>query len=148
VCSSDLITITMPEGDASKREIFRNTLTAQAAITDITFNSGPPTSSSNSSTTFYAKEQGDTEKYGIERKYIDDHYLDVFGIQLLAGRDLRPEDRVYLTDSMHAYNALFNVKAIRTMGYEQPEEAIGRVAMIDGKEVTIVGVVADFYNTS
>jgi len=143
-----VITVTMPGDEESKREILRNALTAQAAITNVTFNSGPPTSMSNAGTTFYGKEKGDTEKYGIERKYVDHHYLDVFGIQLLAGRNLRQEDKLLLTDSIHAYNALFNEKAIQIMGYEQPEEAIGQVAMIDGDEVTIVGVVANFYNIS
>lgn len=142
----DMAVVFIPENDQQKLEAFRSKITNQAAVTQVSFSSGPPMSTSQSWTGAYNPLRGEDEKYRIERKNVDPQYLETFGIELLAGRNLREEDKVI--DSLSAYNVLLNEQAVKIFGYGSPEEAIGQVQMQGDNTATIVGVVRDFNNTS
>ncbi len=137
----------LPENDPQKTETFRNQLTSHASVASVSFSSSLPLSTSQSWTDVYNPLKGDADKVGIERKSVDPMYLETFGISLLAGRNLREEDQVTVSDSLRVYNALLNEKAIQTLGFSSPEDAIGRVVITNGEQkATIVGVVQDFNN--
>ena len=142
----DMAVVFVPENDQQKLEAFRNKVTNQAAIAQVSFSSGPPISSSQSWTGAYNPLRGEDEKYGIERKSVDPQYIETFGIELLAGRNLREEDKA--VDSLPGYNVLINERAVKIFSYGTPEEAVGQTMMHGDKEATIVGVVRDFNNTS
>ncbi len=67
----------------------------------------------------------------------DADFIEVFDIELLAGRNLS----MTKSDSLEAY--LINETAARALGWT-PEEAIGKQVVDDGKK-TIVGVIKDFH---
>ncbi len=142
----DMAVVSIPENDKQKLETFRNRITSQAAVERVSFSSGPPTSSSQSWSSAYNPLRGESEKYGIERKSVDPQYLKTFDIALVAGRDLREEDKA--VDSLPGYNILINEKAVKIFGYGSPEEAVGQTLEYGDKKSTIVGVVHDFNNTS
>lgn len=145
----DILTVPVPENDARKLALLRNELMEQSNISNVSFSSGPPTSASNSFGDFRNKAAGTAEKYSVERKFIDPNYLSTYNIKLAAGRDLRESDKTDLSDTVNRYNALVNEKAARTLGYNSPEEALGKVFILNEKdEVTIVGVTGNFYNVS
>jgi len=69
----------------------------------------------------------------------DYYYQEMFGIELLAGRPLSAHD------STRA--ALINVQAMRALGFESPQDAIGvtlPVNFYSSELFTVEGVVADF----
>ena len=68
------------------------------------------------------------------RYYVDEHFLDLFEIPLVAGRNLSPE---FPTDSTESY--LLNQAAVQAIGWT-PETALGK--SFNGGRV--VGVVKDF----
>ena len=142
----NMAVVFMPDNDVQKLEAFRNEIENQAAVAQVSFSSGPPISSSQSWTGAYNPLKGEDEKYGIERKSVDPQYLETFGIDLVAGRNLREEDKVI--DSLPGYNVLLNERAVDIFGYGSPEEAIGQIQMQGDKEATIVGVVRNFNNAS
>ena len=142
----DMAVVFVPENDEQKLETFRNKITSQAAVAQVSFSSGPPISTDNSWTGAYNPRQGEDEKYGIERKSVDPQYLETFDIKLLAGRNLREEDKA--VDSLPGYNIILNEQAVKVFGYGSPEEAIGQVQIQGEKKATIVGVVEDFNNVS
>ena len=142
----DMAVVYVPENDQQKLEAFRNRITNQAAVARVSFSSGPPISSSNSWTGAYNPLRGEDEKYSIERKSVDPQYLETFGLELLAGRNLREEDKV--VDSLNSYNVLLNERAVKIFGYGNPEEALGQVQIQGDNKATIVGVVRDFNNAS
>ena len=142
----DMAVVYVPENDQQKLEAFRNRITNQAAVARVSFSSGPPISSSNSWTGAYNPLRGEDEKYSIERKSVDPQYLETFGLELLAGRNLREEDKVI--DSLNSYNVLLNERAVKIFGYGSPEEALGQVQIQGDNKATIVGVVRDFNNAS
>jgi len=71
-------------------------------------------------------------------KYIEENYLDVFRMKLLAGRALKLSD----TTS----GILVNQKAISKFGFKSPTEAVGKTVSVNDHPTTIVGVLADFHN--
>ena len=145
----DMAVVFIPENDAQKLGAFRSQIARQAAVKQVTFGSGPPISTNQSWNGAYNPLRGEDEKYSIEQKSVDPRYLETFDIALIAGRNLREEDKRVPEDSLPGYNILLNERAVKIFGYGSPEEAIGQT-LIDGgdNEATIVGVVHDFNNTS
>ena len=142
----NMAVVFIPGNDPQKQEAFRNQIISQSAVAQVSFSSGAPISNSQSWARAYNPVRGEDEKYGIERKCVDPHYLATFDIELLAGRNLREEDR--MIDSLSGYDVLLNERALAVFGFAEPEEAIGQTLVHDNKEATVIGVVRDFNNTS
>lgn len=81
-----------------------------------------------------------TEDFGS--LIVDHDFAEVFGLRLVAGRDIAPgEDK----DKGAAF--LVNEAVVRHWGLSSPEEALGREVLWAGwKEGRIVGVVRDFHH--
>ena len=82
--------------------------------------------------------EGEGDALLIYETEIDYHFLDVFGIELLAGRNFSPRTK---TDIEEGY--IINEAAARALGWS-PSEAIGKQFTHNGVE-TIIGVVKDFH---
>jgi len=144
-----ILTVEIPGNDQLKLSRFKSMLTSQPAISAVSFSSGPPTSASNGFSDVRLPQAAVSENRSFERKFVDNSYLETFGIRLVAGRDLRASDKVYLNDSILKYNILLNRKAVQTLGIASSEAAIGTQVMINNREQgTIVGVTDDFSNAS
>jgi putative ABC transport system permease protein len=70
---------------------------------------------------------------------IDDKCLDVWGLQLVAGKNL-PDIPANSTEKF----ILINEKMVKDFNYGSPSQAIGQQVSIDSNNVEIVGVVKDF----
>ena len=69
-------------------------------------------------------------------KYGDAQYLDVYGLQLLAGRNISHSDTLK--------ELIINETFVKRLGFNNPSQAIGKSLSSDGIHLPIVGVVADF----
>lgn len=79
----------------------------------------------------------DLEYFDIYISYVDEDYLDVYGIELLQGRNF---SKVFPSDAQSAF--IFNEKLAKTLGWEQP---LGREFQSwDGQTGPIVGLIKDF----
>lgn len=76
----------------------------------------------------------------------DYSYTKTYGLEMLAGRSLRPEDHSSNIDEINSL--LINEEGIKTLGFKNPEEAIGQVIKTSGKAWTIVGVIPNFHQLS
>ena len=75
----------------------------------------------------------------IFRKRVDTGYLRLYGFHLLAGRNLRPSDTIN--------EDMLNEPAVRALGFNSPQEAVGQfLAARGGAQLPIVGVVKDFHS--
>jgi putative ABC transport system permease protein len=75
--------------------------------------------------------------FDIYISYVDDDYLDVYGIELAQGRNFSKE---FPSDAKSAF--IFNETLVKTLGWEQPLEK--EFQNWDGETGRIVGVVKDF----
>jgi ABC-type antimicrobial peptide transport system permease subunit len=77
-----------------------------------------------------------------EHHSIDEAYLDLYQIKLLAGRELKQSDTV-------GGAVLINAKTMKNLQIDSPEKALGQELKFGGGEkAVVVGVVADFYSNS
>ena len=74
---------------------------------------------------------------------VDHDFVHMLGIQLVAGRDFSSE---MATDAGQAF--LLNEAAVRRIGWNTPEEAIGKRFSWRHFEGKIIGVTADFHFSS
>lgn len=76
----------------------------------------------------------------VETIQADENYIPLYAIKLLAGRNLFPSDTLR--------EAVINENLSKELGFRKPEEAIGQMLSTWGKDLPIVGVVADFHKYS
>lgn len=74
---------------------------------------------------------------------VDHHYLEVYGMKLVAGRNFIEGNAA---DS--AMGFIVNEATTRTYGYDDPNQALGKYFSYRGREGRIIGVVRDFHYSS
>lgn len=133
--------VTFPIPDRSKKEVLQQLLRANPGVADVTLSSGAPTYNNNFAP-FNAPQLGIDKDDVTELKFIDDKFLSLFNIKLLAGRALM---KTAPGDTLR--NVLVNESLIAKLGYRKPEDAIG-TTFYSGGPAIIQGVVADFQSES
>jgi ABC-type antimicrobial peptide transport system permease subunit len=134
--------ITIPV-DSAHRVVLRQQLAANPGITGISFASSAP-AYANAFTSWSAPERGLMKDDVTEYKFVDEAYIRLFGLRLLAGDTIAPKPA---SDTLHA--VVVNETMVEKMGFKAPAAAIGRHLIInDGTHATIIGVVADFQSES
>lgn len=84
--------------------------------------------------------KGDMQIANVDLYFVDFDYLSLYDIKMVAGR---PFDRAYKTDSNNAM--ILNEAASRMLGYQSPQQAIGKRFKQWGHEGQIIGVIKDFH---
>ncbi|MFC2188436.1 hypothetical protein ACFCT7_14055 [Fulvivirgaceae bacterium LMO-SS25] len=98
-----------------------------------------PLSSGNSSSPFeYVSKDENIEERQLAKKWIDTAYLEVYQLELLAGRNIYP------SDTLSEY--IINESAAKAFGFINPQEAIGQfIGQRGNNKFPIVGIVKDFH---
>ena len=73
----------------------------------------------------------------VHRKSGDENFIKLYGIPLLAGRNVHSSDTLR--------ELLINQTCAQALGFKQAREAVGQFVTLADKKVPIVGVVADFH---
>lgn len=73
---------------------------------------------------------------------VDAEYLTTYSIDLVAGRNFQPGDTV----DMDAF--LVNEEAVRGLGYQNYEDALGQPYMLGKKQGKIIGIVKNFHHAT
>jgi putative ABC transport system permease protein len=122
----------------SKMRALRDELAHVPGVEMASLASDPPSSGNVSGTGFVLK--GDDKRYNVQVKQIDGNYLDLYKLELVAGKNIQDLDT--------ANGFLVNEKLARTAGFQNPADMIGRVIRVWSKEFPVVGVVKDFHTVS
>jgi putative ABC transport system permease protein len=139
-----IVNIRMPDRIRAHREALENQLRSQPFVQEVSFSFSLPSGVERNRSYMDigradASAMSDYQVY--EYQAIDPHYLDLYQIKLLAGRNLTFQDS--------SGNILINKTLVRNLALQSPEEAIGQeLKMGGGESVTVVGVVDDFYSNS
>ncbi|BAU54389.1 FtsX-like permease family protein [Mucilaginibacter gotjawali] len=122
--------------------VLLNKLRAIPEIELVSIGNAAPFSGSTTSTRVSYKDGKKEIQTEVEMKFGDENYLKLYQIKLLAGRTLQASDT--------STSFLINNTYARVLGFRDPHDAIGK--QIDNinerKRMTIVGVMADFYERS
>jgi putative ABC transport system permease protein len=120
----------------TRREVFKESLLANAAVKSVAFSNGTP--GMESSTWQYDFPGLEIPKRSMNTMIVDYDFINTYGLEIVQGRNFSKD---FATDSLHGY--LINETAARELFLEQP---VGTpIRALDGHpEGIIIGVVKDF----
>jgi len=127
----------------AKMDVLHQQLVSNPGVEKVTFSNGAP-SYNNSATSFTAPDFGITKDDVAELRFVDENYIDMFGLKMLAG------DKVTVRGNKDTIiRVVVNETLIHKLGITDPEKAIGKHIMLGGPpNITIGGVVQDFQSES
>ncbi|MBL6447912.1 ABC transporter permease [Fulvivirga sp. 29W222] len=146
-----IITINVEKNDPNTLEALRSRLMSNAYIENVSFALGPPISNNVFSTHYYQTSKGRDQEYRVQIKPVDYHYLETYGIKLKYGRWFLPGEEERFRDVLENRNAdisyILNETAVRKLGFNDPQEAIGvRISTgVNDISAPIVGIVEDYH---
>lgn len=126
----------------SQQQSFKDQLMTHASVKQVSSMSGEPGGFHDASS---FKVTGIDVNQRMRTAFADRNYLDLFDIEIVAGRNFSEEITSDEEDAM-----IFNEQAVLELGLA-PEEAVGRKATMPGwgiEDATIIGVVSDFHFNS
>ncbi|PHN01953.1 ABC transporter permease [Flavilitoribacter nigricans] len=130
----------MPWRDTLYKDALVAELERWPEILTLSRHEAPPAENGYSSNVMNYKDGGEEKSLNVFRKFGDTSYIHLYGIELMAGRNLLPSDTVK--------EMLINETFARQMGYQQPADAIGKLLSYNKKQVPVVGIVSDFHTRS
>jgi ABC-type antimicrobial peptide transport system permease subunit len=124
-------------------------------IESVSLSVGAPVSDNSFHTGFFLTEQGPEQgTYNVDVKTVDIAYLSTYNIKVAAGRWFTDADERLsdpeIPEDQRKYVYILNEAAVRKLGFNSPEEIIGKqiTTGIGDLNAEVVGVLDDFHNTS
>jgi putative ABC transport system permease protein len=119
--------------------LFRKALEQNPEIAGFTFVSDIPGYEMNNWFSCYRKGFDKSTENAYFRTDIDYEFLDFFKVRLLAGRNFTKDDKEV------QLKTIINLKALKRLGFDSPEDAVGQLIMsYPDRECEIIGVIDDF----
>jgi len=150
-----VLDIRLPESRSGKVTALNSEIAHLPGVKNTSQSTGAPTSKwAQLGTIFNLREQFDNSKIEVAVKICDPHYLETYGIELLAGRFIEESDENQCLESIpeeqRRYVCVLNEAAVKSLGFATPEAALGHEITIGLNHVSppIVGVVRDFHVNS
>jgi putative ABC transport system permease protein len=126
------------EGGESKMRTLRDELLTIPGVEATSLSSTAPSSGSTSSTDFTI--EGDDKNYGTQVKQIDGNYIELYGLEVIAGAGVADTDT--------ARTFIVNERFVQVVGFSNPEDIIGKNVRMWGRTLPIGGVVKNFHTVS
>lgn len=136
--------VTFPIADSAHRQQLWQELSTTPAVSAISFCSGAP-SYSNGAGSYDAPQFGVTGENITEIKFVDEHFIRMFGITVLAG-DTVVRSNIKRGDT--SANVVVNETMINSLHIQDPAKAIGQSIFFGKFRCIISGVVRDFQEES
>jgi len=138
----EVIKLTTYSPDRQTVDRLTNEIESMPEVISYAFSSGPPMDGGQYGTSFIEVGHEDKGDIKTRNKFIDHRYLDIYNIDLIAGRNFWKEE---YNDTIDAF--IVNEALVRQLEVKSPEEALGKQLKCYGTKARIVGVVRDFHTT-
>jgi putative ABC transport system permease protein len=149
-----VVDIALPENKPAQLQELQNKLLSIPGINSFSFSLDAPIGDNQVNTEFNLKEKYSTEQLHVAVKAADKGYLKTYGLQLIAGRwfDDNDERKIdnSIPDSLKKYAFVLNETAVRSFGFANPQEAIGKYVTFGMNDISapVIGVVKDYHIAS
>jgi putative ABC transport system permease protein len=121
--------------------VFKSSLLNKTTIQNVSFSNTGTTNNSVWGGNYIMIEDSIRHENSGQVKFIDENFIDTYGLTLLAGTNIQP------SDTLNAY--IVNQSFAKEVGYgDNLSGLIGKTASMWGTEAPIVGVVKDFNTQS
>lgn len=135
-----VVEIGIPSPEKINQTTFRERLLGIPGVKDASFCMFSPTTNSSNTTNFRFDTRQKDEIWQINTKNADNHYVDTYGLTLVAGKNI-PQ-----SDTVQGY--LINEKVVEKLGVKDPEQIVGKKLRVWGIEAPIYGVLKNWNNAS
>ncbi|GAB3270251.1 ABC transporter permease [Larkinella harenae] len=129
-------------GTGNKADVLRQKLAANPGVEQVSFASAGPAYNVNFAP-FSAPDLGMTENDVVELKMVDENYLPMYRLEMLAGD---PIGKTADTDTIR--RAVVNQTLIHRLGIRKESDAVGKQIRLAGRPALIQGVIRDFQSES
>jgi putative ABC transport system permease protein len=122
---------------------FKNTLLAQTNVKSMTASSSVPGRQPNwnaGGIRLITQTDGEAKQYRIVG--MDYDFIDAYGLEMLAGRKFSKEF------GAETSNVIFNETALRWIGFDNPDDLLGKKIEFWDEQYTVIGIVKDYYQQS
>ncbi|HYF32868.1 MAG TPA: ABC transporter permease [Chitinophagaceae bacterium] len=127
----------------AKYEAFKNELLSNPLIKGAATSNSVPVGGLGTGGSETVNANNEPLQINTARLRVDEEYLDVYGIELMAGKNFSP---TAFSDTIN--QVMINEKAVKKIGWKNAADAIGKPFRIGGRPGIIVGVVNDFHFNS
>ncbi|WP_436515988.1 ABC transporter permease [Ekhidna sp. To15] len=131
----------LPERDETKNARFKSLMLEDPAIENITFSLSSPTGNSNSHSNFNYPPLDIEEDYNASYKAADEEYVNLYGLEILAGRNIRKNDSLNYV--------VVNQKIADLMGFKDDYAGALGERLTSGwakGDLKVIGVMKDFHS--
>jgi putative ABC transport system permease protein len=126
---------------ADHRERIRNEIESIPEVQMVSMGFLPPATNGPAFGDISYQRDGENVKANVQVRWGDVNYIKVYGIPLIAGRNINGGE--------NTNEALINETYAKVLGFTAPEEAIGKeLTMRNGTKTPIVGIMRDFHESS
>lgn len=132
-----ILQIPVPQQDAVKLQTLKTQFKRLPSIEKVTYVWTPPMSQSHNTTNVKYDTRQQDEKFSLNTKFADEDYLSLYGIKLLAGRNIAHIDTMR--------EALVNEELVKRLGEKSNDKVLNKILEFNGRKVTVVGVVQDYH---
>ncbi|WP_276372384.1 FtsX-like permease family protein [Chryseolinea sp. H1M3-3] len=137
--SEAVIEFPLPENKKEFIQTLKERLLTISGVESIAMSNTGATSQSSWGGEFAATVKNDVVKAYTNVKFADEGFLKTYGLNLTYGEGIIPSDT--------ANRFVVNEKFVKTLGFQNPADAIGTPVDMWGKKSVIMGVVKDFNPT-
>jgi putative ABC transport system permease protein len=126
--------------DRAGSEGTKSSLTALPGVSIISSSSSLPGKPNHQLNTKLQTVGGEMPEFYFDAYFIDHNFLQQYGIEVIAGRHFSTQ---MVSDSANAM--IINEACARKLGYQNPDDVIGKRFSQWGRDGVIIGVVRDFH---
>lgn len=136
-----ILNFALPPGVRDNQTGFINSLQAMAGVERVSSGFIPPAFGRSLLTQVSRPGTQKDDMLSVQLRFGDANYIPLYGIQLVAGRNIREVEGVG--------EVVINEICARALGYTDVEQAVGEeLVTVGDTHLTIVGVMKDFYQRS
>ena len=132
-----ILQMPVPQKDAIKLATLKMQLKNLPSIEKVTYVWTPPMSQSHNTTNVKYDTRQTDEKFSLNTKFADEDYVGLYGIKIVAGRNIAHIDTMRET--------LVNEEMVKRLGEKTNDKVLNKILEFNGKKLTIVGVVQDYH---
>lgn len=125
---------------SSKMRALKTEMMRLRGVEHASLSNTPPSSGNVNGTDFIVEGEGNEQRKGTQIKTVDGDFINLFGLKLLAGRNLNDYD----TATEYVVNRQF----AKIAGFDNPQDIVGKRVQIWSRLYPVVGVVEDFHTTA
>ena len=138
--AKNILNVYLPPTTKEQRQMIQHEWLQITGVEKLSFAYSSPTSGNVWINNVGLPEMESFEYVNADIKLVDENYLDVYELKLLAGRNVQN------ADSMNA--VIINELLANKLGFADSKEAVGKLLKLFEREVPIVGVVENFHTRS